>query len=52
MLPVVIKKIDEYDKCVKCGVVTPYKKTDHVDQRMYYLEGAGQLCETCGKKYC
>lgn len=48
ILPVAVKKTDEYDKCVLCGVVTPYKKTDHVDMRMYYT-ACGQLCEACGK---
>lgn len=42
---------DEYDNCVACGKKTPYKKTDHIDMRMHYIEGAGQLCEECGKKY-
>jgi len=37
----------EYDTCVACGVVTKYKKTDHVDTRIGYIEGAGQLCSKC-----
>ena len=43
--------MEEYDRCVNCGITTSYKKTDHVDIRMYYIQGTGQLCETCGKKY-
>ena len=35
------------DKCVSCGVETPYDKTDHVDFRLGYVEGAGQLCLDC-----
>jgi len=40
------------DKCVMCGVETPYEETVHIDYRTGYIEGAGQLCATCysGKK--
>lgn len=33
--------------CVICGKVTPYYKKDHVDKRSNYVEGCGQLCNTC-----
>lgn len=36
-----------YDKCVKCGEITPYKITDHIDTRYGYVEGGGQLCRKC-----
>jgi hypothetical protein len=45
-------KNDEYDKCVICGKDTPYTKDTHIDVRVNYVEGAGQLCVdelTCGK---
>ena len=35
------------DICVSCGAETSYKKTDHTDFRYGYIEGAGQLCQTC-----
>ena len=35
------------DKCVSCEVETSYDKTDHVDFRLGYVEGAGQLCLDC-----
>jgi hypothetical protein len=35
------------DKCVVCGCKTQYKKTDHIDFRKFYVEGAGQLCGKC-----
>jgi hypothetical protein len=35
------------DICVSCGAETSYKKTDHADFRYGYIEGAGQLCQTC-----
>ena len=35
------------DKCVSCGRETSYDKTDHVDFRLGYVEGAGQLCLDC-----
>ena len=35
------------DKCVSCEVETSYNKTDHIDFRLGYVEGAGQLCLDC-----
>ena len=35
------------DKCVSCNQDTLYNKHDHVDFRMGYIEGAGQLCLNC-----
>ena len=35
------------DKCVLCGVETPYEFETHVDYRYGYIEGAGQLCKPC-----
>ena len=35
------------DKCVSCKKETLYNKTDHVDFRLGYVEGAGQLCLDC-----
>ena len=37
----------EFEKCVSCGVHTTDLITTHVDQRLYYVEGAGQLCKRC-----
>ena len=45
------KEMKDYDKCATCGITTPYKKDTHISMRMYYREGAGQLCEACGKTY-
>lgn len=35
------------DKCILCGVETPYDYDTHVDLRIGYIEGAGQLCKMC-----
>ena len=50
-----MKKLEEVekvimDKCVSCGKETEYPKNTHIDYRMYYIEGAGQLCEFCFNK--
>ncbi len=37
----------EKEKCVACNEETPVNKNDHVDSRLYYVEGAGQLCKKC-----
>ena len=38
---------DDYDHCVLCGVETAYKRNTHIDMRIGYIEGAGQLCSKC-----
>ncbi len=35
------------DKCISCTKETLYDKTDHIDNRLGYVEGAGQLCLDC-----
>jgi hypothetical protein len=30
-----------------CGVETAYKRSTHIDMRIGYVEGAGQLCKDC-----
>lgn len=35
------------DTCILCGVETAYDETTHVDMRVGYIEGAGQLCSKC-----
>jgi len=35
------------DSCILCGAETPYEETTHIDQRIGYIEGAGQLCRSC-----
>ncbi len=41
---------DEYEKCVMCGESVPYLKSTHIDRRVGYVEGAGQLCKDCYQK--
>ena len=40
----------EVDKCVLCSEETIYPKDMHIDYRMYYVEGAGQVCKSCYEK--
>ncbi len=35
------------DKCVNCKCETLYDKETHIDFRLGYVEGAGQLCLDC-----
>lgn len=32
------------DKCLTCGKESPYTIDTHIDQRIGYIEGAGQHC--------
>lgn len=41
---------DEVERCVLCKKDTPYLRSTHIDLRMYYVEGCGQLCEDCWYK--
>jgi hypothetical protein len=38
------------DKCVLCGEDSPYEFETHIDLRVGYIEGAGQLCTKCLNK--
>ena len=38
---------DTVEMCVSCGEETPYKFSDNIFIRNWYVEGAGQLCESC-----
>ncbi len=46
-----LKDNTEKDKCVKCGEITMYEKNVHIDRRIGYIEGAGQLCVSCDRKH-
>ena len=35
------------DTCIMCGAETPYDFETHIDMRIGYIEGAGQLCSKC-----
>jgi len=37
-------KDNSYDKCIICGKETPYLRNTHIDDRIGYVEGAGQAC--------
>ena len=38
------------DKCINCGCDTIYPVNMHVDFRLHFIEGAGQLCPSCYEK--
>ena len=38
---------DSDEPCVLCGAKTGYKRSDPIQQRSHYIEGAGQLCPFC-----
>lgn len=40
---------EEMERCVLCWRLTDVPKTRPVSQRIGYIEGVGQLCESC---YC
>ena len=36
--------------CVSCGDKTPYDFFTDINERMWYVEGSGQLCGKCWNK--
>lgn len=42
-----IHKHDLYEECISCKEITGTPKTLDISKRLYYFEGAGQLCRTC-----
>ena len=40
-----------YEDCVSCKVQTKVPRDLHIDYRLFYIEGVGQLCDDCGKIY-
>ena len=38
------------DRCVVCDCETPFDINEHIDFRMGYIEGVGQLCLNCYDK--
>jgi len=38
------------EKCILCGKETLYDIETHIDFRVGYIEGAGQLCTECHNK--
>ena len=41
----------KYETCVCCFKETNEPIDKHIDFRNFYVEGIGQLCNECGKKY-
>jgi hypothetical protein len=41
------KLIKNFERCVSCGVVVHINKSTAIDNRLYYIEGSGQLCVDC-----
>lgn len=39
--------MEEKDRCVICYAETPYTKDTPIEEREFYIEGCGQLCENC-----
>ena len=39
--------LNELDQCVSCWEDTEYTKGTNIHYRNFYIEGAGQLCESC-----
>ena len=40
-------RVNEFEHCILCGVETSVKIDTHVDMRIGYIDGAGQLCFKC-----
>lgn len=43
-------KRDDTEECVLCRKKTDVLRSTKVQNRRFYVDGAGQLCESCWKK--
>ena len=43
------KEKDQKEICVICQKETPYTKNTPVDLRRNYVEGVGQVCDSCAE---
>jgi len=39
--------VEKNEKCIMCNVETDVPRSMHVDVRVNYIDGAGQLCRNC-----
>lgn len=44
-------KVESNETCVLCDQKTDVPINLHIDFRYNYIEGVGQLCNKCAKKY-
>lgn len=51
LTPFIHTPSSEKDRCVLCWGETEYSKNTPIEDRQFYIEGAGQLCEECYRKY-
>ena len=42
---------NKYEKCVVCGTTTNVPKNTPIERRYGYVEGAGQMCDKCARKF-
>lgn len=38
---------ESYEECILCGTLTEVKKSEPIEFRDGYIQGAGQLCPKC-----
>ncbi len=50
--PDIIIEEPKKELCVGCYAETQVDVGTHIDKRLHYIEGAGQLCPECWGKLC
>lgn len=43
-------RADRMERCALCGIITTVPVGRPISQRRYYVEGVGQLCNSCGQE--
>ena len=46
----IAKNKEKFERCCRCKQITNIPINTPIDFRDNYIEGSGQLCETCAKK--
>ncbi|MBP3495165.1 MAG: hypothetical protein J6K52_03045 [Clostridia bacterium] len=47
MKNILIVKEEKKEKCLVCGKETEYLISTPIQERLFYIEGAGQFCQAC-----
>ena len=48
--PLIEELLNSEERCVLCNTITDTNKDIHIDQRPYYVEGVGEVCQDCYHK--
>jgi len=42
-----VKAISNSERCISCNTIIAINKSTPIKERLYYIQGSGQLCRDC-----